>query len=90
MTLAILITTLAFLLALAMRGDDRVRTEYYRRRLTETLEKYPPATVIVPVKGPEEGLAGESCFARATGLSGLRTDRGGSREVGRSCGCDSS
>ncbi|MCC6585234.1 MAG: glycosyltransferase [Bryobacterales bacterium] len=57
MTLAILITTLAFLLALAMRGDDRVRTEYYRRRLTETLEKYPPATVIVPVKGEEEGLA---------------------------------
>lgn len=58
MTLAILIVTIAFGLALLLQGDERVRQEFYRRRLTEQPEKTPPVTVIVPVKGPEENLAG--------------------------------
>ena len=58
MTLAIIIVTIAFGLALLLQGDERVRQEYYRRRLTQTPEKLPPATVIVPVKGPEENLGG--------------------------------
>lgn len=56
MTLAILIVTVAFGLALLLQGDQRVRQEYYRRRLTAQPERLPPATVIVPVKGPEENL----------------------------------
>src|SRR5258708_290539 len=49
----------AILLAfLALRGE-RKRAEYVERRLSEKPEKpgdLPPATVIVPVKGDDEGL----------------------------------
>ncbi len=46
----------ALLLAfLSLRGERR-RADYVARRLAEEPEFFPPATVIVPVKGPEEGL----------------------------------
>jgi cellulose synthase/poly-beta-1,6-N-acetylglucosamine synthase-like glycosyltransferase len=45
-------------MTLLFQGDEKARQEYYRRRLLETPAKLPPATVIVPVKGPEEALAG--------------------------------
>jgi cellulose synthase/poly-beta-1,6-N-acetylglucosamine synthase-like glycosyltransferase len=43
------------LTVLSLRGE-RARASYVRRRLAETLENLPPATVIVPVKGLDEGL----------------------------------
>jgi GT2 family glycosyltransferase len=46
----------AILLAfLSLRGE-RKRAGYVARRLAETSSYQPPATVIVPVKGPDEGL----------------------------------
>ncbi len=46
------------LLALLSLRGDRKRARYVARRLAETPQHLPPATVIVPVKGAEEGLAG--------------------------------
>lgn len=43
------------LTALSFRGE-RERAAYVRRRLSETPQDLPPATVIVPVKGFDEGL----------------------------------
>jgi len=40
---------------LSLRGE-RKRAGYLERRLAETAEALPPASVIVPVKGPDEGL----------------------------------
>ncbi|HTP30581.1 MAG TPA: glycosyltransferase [Candidatus Acidoferrales bacterium] len=46
----------AILLAfLSLRGE-RKRADYVARRLAETPSSLPPVTVIVPVKGPDEGL----------------------------------
>ncbi len=46
----------ALLLAfLSLRGE-RKRAAYVARRLAENPASLPPATVVVPVKGPEEGL----------------------------------
>ena len=46
----------ALLLAfLSLRGE-RKRAHYVARRLTEEPQSFPPATVIVPVKGEDEGL----------------------------------
>jgi cellulose synthase/poly-beta-1,6-N-acetylglucosamine synthase-like glycosyltransferase len=46
----------AILLAfLSLRGE-RKRAEYVARRLSEKPERLPPVTVIVPVKGEDEGL----------------------------------
>jgi len=41
---------------LSLRGE-RKRADYVARRLSETPEKLPPVSVIVPVKGYDEGLA---------------------------------
>ncbi|MGO9260107.1 MAG: glycosyltransferase [Bryobacteraceae bacterium] len=47
----------ALLLAfLSLRGE-RKRAAYVERRLAENPAKLPPASVIVPVKGPDEGLS---------------------------------
>jgi len=43
------------LTALSLRGE-RTRAAYVRRRLAETPPNLPPATVVVPVKGMDEGL----------------------------------
>jgi ceramide glucosyltransferase len=43
------------LAALSLRGE-RKRADYVARRLAERPQSLPPATVIVPVKGYEEGL----------------------------------
>jgi len=45
-------------LALALRslGGERARAAYTRRRMAQTPETLPPASVIVPVKGFDEGL----------------------------------
>src|SRR5438876_5911793 len=40
---------------LALRGE-RKRAEYVAQRLGEKPERLPPVTVIVPVKGEDEGL----------------------------------
>jgi len=46
----------ALLLAfLSLRGE-RKRAAYVDRRLSETPDSFPPASVIVPVKGPDPGL----------------------------------
>ena len=52
------------LAALSLRGE-RKRAEYVARRLAERTEDLPPATVIVPVKGYDEGLR-ENLEALAT------------------------
>jgi len=43
------------LTAMSLRGE-RKRAAYVRRRLAETPQPLPPASVIVPVKGVDEGL----------------------------------
>jgi glycosyltransferase involved in cell wall biosynthesis len=46
----------ALLLAfLSLRGE-RKRADYVAARLAQTLQRLPPVSVIVPVKGPDEGL----------------------------------
>ena len=50
-------TAPALLLALFSLRGDRKRARYVERRLAETPATLPPVTLIVPVKGPEEGLA---------------------------------
>jgi ceramide glucosyltransferase len=47
----------ALLLAILSLRGERKRARYVARRLAETCDALPAATVIVPVKGPEEGLA---------------------------------
>jgi ceramide glucosyltransferase len=46
----------AIMLAAASLWRERARAAYVRRRLAEAPASLPPATVIVPVKGPDEGL----------------------------------
>jgi ceramide glucosyltransferase len=46
----------ALLLAIFSLRGERKRAAYVERRLAETLPKMPPATVIVPVKGQDDGL----------------------------------
>lgn len=46
----------AILLAAASLWRERGRAAYVRGRLAASPEALPPATVIVPVKGPDEGL----------------------------------
>src|SRR3954468_8371170 len=46
----------AVLLALLSLRGDRARAEYVNRRLRAPDGPLPPATVIVPVKGEDEGL----------------------------------
>jgi ceramide glucosyltransferase len=46
----------ALLLAILSLRGERKRADYVARRLAETGENWPPATVIVPVKGEDEGL----------------------------------
>jgi len=46
----------ALLLAVLSLRGERKRAAYVAERLAETPKELPPATVIVPVKGPEEGL----------------------------------
>ena len=46
----------ALLLALLSLRGERKRARYVARRLAERTEHLPPATVIVPVKGRDEGL----------------------------------
>jgi ceramide glucosyltransferase len=46
----------AIALALFSLRGERRRAAYCARRLAESPGRLPPATVIVPVKGPEEGL----------------------------------
>jgi cellulose synthase/poly-beta-1,6-N-acetylglucosamine synthase-like glycosyltransferase len=46
----------SLLLALLSLRGERKRADYVARRLAETPEHLPAATVIVPVKGPDEGL----------------------------------
>jgi len=45
------------LLALLSLRGERKRAAYVARRLAERVEDLPPATVIVPVKGWDEGLS---------------------------------
>jgi cellulose synthase/poly-beta-1,6-N-acetylglucosamine synthase-like glycosyltransferase len=52
-----LFTAPALLLALLSLRGERARARYVARRLAERPAKLPPATVVVPIKGPEEGLA---------------------------------
>lgn len=47
----------AILLALLSLRGERKRAAYVERRLTEDPTDFPPATVIVPLKGPDEGLS---------------------------------
>jgi len=47
----------AMLLALLSLRGERKRAAYVARRLAERVEDLPPATVIVPVKGWDEGLS---------------------------------
>jgi ceramide glucosyltransferase len=47
----------ALLLALLSLRGERKRAAYVERRLAESPSKFPPASVIVPVKGPDEGLS---------------------------------
>ena len=46
----------ALLLAVLSLRGERKRADYVARRLAERVEDLPPATVIVPVKGYDEGL----------------------------------
>ena len=46
----------ALVLALRSLAGERARAAYTRRRLSEHPESLPPASVIVPVKGYDEGL----------------------------------
>jgi len=46
----------AILLAILSLRGERKRAAYVERRLAERPKDLPPASVIVPVKGPEEGL----------------------------------
>ena len=46
----------ALLLAMISLRGERRRAAYVERRLSETPEHLPPATVIVPVKGEDDGL----------------------------------
>jgi ceramide glucosyltransferase len=46
----------AIVLALLSLRGERKRAEYVARRLNEKLDEFPPVTVIVPVKGEDEGL----------------------------------
>jgi ceramide glucosyltransferase len=46
----------ALVLTVLSLRNERKRAAYVRRRLIETSENLPPATVIVPVKGFDEGL----------------------------------
>ena len=46
----------ALLLAVLSLRGERKRADYVARRLNERVENLPPATVIVPVKGYDEGL----------------------------------
>jgi len=46
----------ALLLAFRSLAGERERAEYVQRRLSEASAFLPPASVIVPVKGPDEGL----------------------------------
>jgi cellulose synthase/poly-beta-1,6-N-acetylglucosamine synthase-like glycosyltransferase len=46
----------ALLLAILSLGGERKRAAYVERRLAETPAGLPPATVIVPVKGDDDGL----------------------------------
>ena len=46
----------ALLLAALSLGGERKRAAYVARRLSEASEYLPPASVIVPVKGEDEGL----------------------------------
>ena len=46
----------ALLLALLSLRGERKRADYVARRLAESAAELPPATVIVPVKGYDEGL----------------------------------
>jgi len=46
----------ALLLAILSLRGERKRADYVARRLSQTCEYWPPASVIVPVKGEDEGL----------------------------------
>lgn len=46
----------AILLAVLSLRGERKRAEYVARRLSEKCDWFPPVTVIVPVKGADEGL----------------------------------
>ncbi len=46
----------AIVLAILSLRGERKRAEYVARRLNEKPERFPPVTVIVPVKGYDEGL----------------------------------
>lgn len=46
----------ALLLAILSLCGERKRADYVARRLAETADHWPPASVIVPVKGEDEGL----------------------------------
>jgi hypothetical protein len=46
----------ALLLAALSLGGERKRAVYVARRLSEAPEYLPPASVIVPMKGEDEGL----------------------------------
>jgi len=46
----------ALLLAAVSLGGERKRAAHVARRLSEAPEYLPPASVIVPVKGEDEGL----------------------------------
>jgi len=51
-----LVAAPAILLALLSLRGERKRADYVARRLAQKPESLPPATVIVPVKGEDEGL----------------------------------